>query len=213
MKNIRQKKRFLAQQRDTTIPILQRCQTKDKYSQKCQIIREEGEGCSGSSRGIPNIVIPIENAAIDQYSSEFNNIIEGTDINHQYHSLSTQIGYHELHYDSVMKEYKLKNVSNVEEAPPNPPAASSLFSLHQIQLLAAFCRSEKFENYPPCVTDILNATSENDLLNNALSHDKWQDNTIPVYEIHKSHFPEDLYDELELNPDDLIFFFTFFLAR
>ena len=90
------KKRFLAQPRDTTIPILQRCQTNDRYSQKCQIIREE-EGCSGSSRGLSNIVIPIENAAIDQYSEEFNNIIEGTDVNHEYHSLSTQIGYHQLH--------------------------------------------------------------------------------------------------------------------
>ena len=110
MQNIRKKKHFLAQPRDTTIPILQRCQTKDKYSQKCQIIREEGEGCSGSSRGLPNIVIPIENAAIDQYSSEFNNIIEGTDVNHEYHSSSTQIGYHQLHYDSVTNEYKLKKM-------------------------------------------------------------------------------------------------------
>ena len=79
-----------------------------------------------------------------------------------------------------MKKYKLKNVSNVEEAPQNPPAASSLFSLHQINLLKNFCMASKFENLPPCVTDTLNATNENNLLYNALSHDKWKVITIPV---------------------------------
>ena len=47
IQNLRKKKRFLAKPRDTTIPILQRCQKEDKLSQKCQIISWEGEGEGG----------------------------------------------------------------------------------------------------------------------------------------------------------------------
>ena len=68
----------------------------------------------------------------------------------------------------------------------------------------------KFETLPPCVTQVLNATNKNDLLNNDLSHDKWNDNTIPVYDINKSHFTDELYIELELDPDEPESFFNFF---
>ena len=98
-------------------------------------------------------------------------------------------------------------------SPANPPGnagTSDLFSLSQAQEIAAFCRAKFFLNVPPSVKEILNTTSENDLLNNALKNDIWKDNTIPVYEMHKSHFPEDLYDELELDPDEPDSFLTFF---
>ena len=79
------------------------------------------EGCSGSSRGLSNIVLPVENASIDHYAKELQNIIEGeNDENHEYYNLSTQIGYHLLFYDLIKNEYnldKLKKLSsNVEEA-------------------------------------------------------------------------------------------------
>ena len=105
-----------------------------------------------------------------------------------------------------MQKYELKNVLNVEEAAP----VASLFSLDQIQLLCTLCMSNNFENLPPCVSDTLNATSENNLLYNALSHNKWKDNTIPVYDIIQSHFTAELYDELELDPDEPETFFNFF---
>ena len=112
------------------------------------------EGCSGSSRGLSNIVIPVENASIDHYAKELHDIIEGEkDVNHEYHNLTTQIGYHLLYYDLLKNEYnldKLKNVSsNLEEAPEhsnsgdfdpkspaNPPGdagTSNLFSLSEAQ--------------------------------------------------------------------------------
>ena len=47
-------------------------------------------------------------------------------------------------------------------------------------------------------------------MNNAINHVNWKDNTIPVYDMHKSHFPEELYDELELDPDEPDSFFNFF---
>merc|ERR1712236_100136 len=74
-KTLRRKKRFLSKPRDTTVPILQRCQTQDRLSQKCQIVRMEeegeGEGCSGNSRGLKNVALTIDNAAVDQYASKF----------------------------------------------------------------------------------------------------------------------------------------------
>merc|ERR1711895_26880 len=78
-------------------------------------------GCSGSSRGLSNIVLPVENASIDHYAKELQDIIEGeNNESHEYYNLFTQIGYHKLIYDLFKDEYtldKLINHSlNVEEA-------------------------------------------------------------------------------------------------
>ena len=197
------------------------------------------EGCSGSSRGLSNIVIPVENASIDHYAKELHDIIEGEkDVNHEYHNLTTQIGYHLLYYDLLKNEYnldKLKNVSsNVEEAPEhsnsgefdptstaNPPGDAETgtgvssnadkpeYSLSEAQQLAEFCKRSKMA-VPPTVKEILNSAGMNEILTNALQHDNWKDNSIPVYEKDKSHFPDYLPDKLDLDPDDPDSFFNFF---
>ena len=70
--------------------------------------------------------------------------------------------------------------------------------------------ANKFGTYPPCVIQTLSTTNKDDLLTNDLSHDKWNDNTIPVYDINKSHFTDALYIEFNLDPDEPESFFNFF---
>ena len=80
----KKKRKFLRKPRENPLPLLQRLHSTDRYSQECIIeVREpEGtvppgvgeelgeEGSSGSSRGLSNIVLPIENASIDPYDQE-----------------------------------------------------------------------------------------------------------------------------------------------
>ena len=168
-----------------------------------------GERCSGNSRGLKNVALTVDNAAVDQYASEFNAIIEGTDPNQKYHSLSTQIGYHEIEYDSAARKYKLKNASDVQEAPQNPVAISGL-TLDEINEIKNFCNARNFGAYPPIVLQTLSATNKDDLLTNDLSHAKWNDNTIPVYDINRSYFTAELYIEYNLDPEEPESFFNFF---
>merc|ERR1711895_227218 len=88
------------------------------------------EGCSGSSRGLSNIVLPVESASIDHYAKELQDIIEGeNNESHEYYKLSTQSKYHKLFYDLIKNEYNLDKLinhsANVEEASvhsnSNPP--------------------------------------------------------------------------------------------
>ena len=89
--------------RDNALPVLQRFHSTDRHSQECIIeVREpecttpsgvgEGEweeGSSGSSRGLSNIVLPIENASIDPYGKELQDIVNGENNElHQYYKLS-----------------------------------------------------------------------------------------------------------------------------
>ena len=97
--------------------------------------------------------------------------------------------------------------------PPGNAGTSNLFSLSEAQRIADFCRTNNILHVPPSVKRILNTTSVNELLTNALKHDNWKDNSIPVYEKDQSHFPDDLPDKLTLDPDDPDSFFNFFLAR
>ena len=108
---------FLSKARKTTVPILQRNELHDRASQQCEIVRQqegEGEGSSGNSRGLRNIAIPAPNAAIDPYANEFRSIVEGTDLNHKYGNLSTQMKYHEIEFDLSTQKYKLTNAPNVD---------------------------------------------------------------------------------------------------
>ena len=65
---------------------------------------------------------------------------------------------------------------------------------------------------PPVVKEILNSAGMDEILTNALQHDNWKDNSIPVYEKDQSHFPDDLPDKLTWTQMILIHFLTF-LAR
>ena len=77
--------------------------------------------------------------------------------------------------------------------------------------MAEFCKSAKIA-VPPVVNEVLNSAGLDEILTNALQHDNWKDNSIPVYEKDQSHFPDDLpdSDKLNLDPDDPDSFFNFF---
>ena len=94
---------------------MQRLRSTDRTSQQCIIavgepegtvpseVREEGgeeEGSSGSSGGLSNVVLSIENASIDPYAKDLQAITEGVKgESHEYYRLSTKTTYHKLIYD------------------------------------------------------------------------------------------------------------------
>ena len=58
---------------------------------------------------------------------------------------------------------------------------------------------------PDNINDIVNPKDLDTKLNNALKHEFWKNNAIPVYDVDKPHMPSDV----ELDPNDPDFFFTF----
>merc|ERR1712215_388384 len=48
------------------------------------------------------------------------------------------------------------------------------------------------------------------LLADALNHDKWKDNTLPIFDIRKSYFSTDTFERYGLNIDEPETFFNFF---
>ena len=167
----------------------------------------EGEGCSGNSRGLKNVALTTPNAAVDQYAAEFNAIVEGTDPNQKYHSLSTQTRYHEIEFDTSTKKYKLKNAPNVDQQ--NPMTISG-FSLDIINEIKNLCNIKNKGIYPPIVLEAMEHTNKNTLLTNDLNNAKWNDNTIPVFDINKSYFSAELYTENNLDPEAPESFINFF---
>merc|ERR1712215_163050 len=166
----------------------------------------EGEGSSGNSRGLRNVAIPVPNAAIDQYANEFNAIVEDTDPNQKYSSLSTQIKYHEIEFDHSTQKYKLKNAPNVD--PENQTING--FSLDFINEMKNLCNLKNKGVYPDFIQAAMGSANKNTLLTNAINHDKWKDNTLPVFDINKSYFSNETYTINNLDVEAPETFFNFF---
>ena len=165
-----------------------------------------GEGSSGSSRGLPNVVLPITNSSIDNYSEELQKITEGKgDPKHKYYNLKDKIKYHNIIYDPNEKLYKVStqiNPSANEGASPptdsgesseNPPAeaereASSnaakpkqKLSFEVAMKLAKVYIEEKID-LPPDIDEIVHPKDINQKLFNLLQHEFWKENSVSMFE-------------------------------
>ena len=68
---------------------------------------------SGSSRGLSNIVIPIENASIDHFAKELQDIVNGKKSEeHPYYKLTTKTKYRQIHYNFEKSEYTVNEPIN-----------------------------------------------------------------------------------------------------
>ena len=76
--------------------------------------RGRGRGrSSGSSRGLSNIVIPIENASIDHFAKELQDIVNGENSEeHPYYKLCTKTKYKQIHYYFEKNEYTVNKPIN-----------------------------------------------------------------------------------------------------
>merc|ERR1712215_363232 len=166
----------------------------------------EGEGSSGNSRGLRNVAITLPNAAIDQYANEFKSIVEGTDPNQKYSSLSTQIKYHEIEFDHSTQKYKLKNAPNVD----TENQTINNFSLDFINEIKNLCILKNNGVYPDFIQTAMKNADKDTLLTNATNHEKWKDNTLPVFDINKSYFSNEIYTLNNLNVEAPETFFNFF---
>ena len=213
-KVIRRKKMFLGKARNTTVPILQRNELHDRASQKCEIVRQqegegegEGEGSSGNSRGLRNVAIPAPNAAIDPYAKEFRSIVEGTDLNHKYSNLSTQMKYHEIKFDLSTEKYKLTNAPNVDTENQNVDTGNlPLDLINEMRNLFVLRNIE----VPDYIQAAIDTADKDTLLTDAINHEKWKDNTLPIFDVNKSYFSNKIYTSNNLSVDAPETFFNFF---
>ena len=93
----KKRRKHIKKPRSQPPPVLDRCKSVDRHSQKCVIQAGEGEG-----RGLSNVVIHTPNASIGNYAHELLNIVNGKkeNENHPYFKSSTKINYKQLLYNS-----------------------------------------------------------------------------------------------------------------
>ena len=59
---------------------------------------------------------------------------------------------------------------------------------------------------PDHINDIVNPKDLDKVFDNAVKHEFWKNNAIPVYDVDESHMP----DDVEVDPKDPDSFFNFF---
>ena len=190
---------------------------------------QQREGSSGSSRGLPNvIVLPIDNSSIDTYSEDLQKITEGKgDPTHKYYKLKDRIKYHHIIYDPNEKLYKLNTLinpsANEGASPPtdsgesseNPPAEAdrevSSNAAEQKQKMTLDKAMKLAKAYtdlqldlPADLDAIVNPKDINKKLYNLLQHEFWTENSIPVYQ----NDPD--WQDISMNPDKPESFVNYF---
>ena len=85
-----------------------------------------GEGSSGSSRDVPNIIYPIPNASVDSHAHELINIMNGegaikpTHANNSYFLLKLNIKWTQLNYNFDTNTYNVLQKKSASTTPRDP---------------------------------------------------------------------------------------------